>query len=439
MNKKNIILVSKACLLLSMLGFCIPVFDEANGFAALIYFLGAGEGALYVSIGIALILCFLAMAASILFSSLYFIRGKKENHTPVTAALDWALMALVLVTMLFSFIAVKKFTEEDVEFASGFYFMVYGMAAHIIVYLYSTLLGENLSTKSEEKRAYWMLSLPAIIFYFGVMTFPSIFSVVLSLTNYSGGSLFEAGALKFVGLKNYMKVFADQYFYISLKNNFWIVLVSVFGQLPLGFFLAYVLTRGLVKGRDFFQTMIYLPCVISTVVIGILFQTFFSSHGAWTEIMKWINPSYEWTMNSQPMIPVLFVILWMYTGTYLIIFMANLQKIDPQIMEAATIDGASEWQVLWHIIFPELSGVFVISAILAISGSLKSFDLIYVMTGGGPAKQTYVLSLYMFDKAFRGASDYPMANTISTIMVVISLVLIGIVKTLEKKFGAKEE
>ena len=439
MNKKNIILVSKACLLLSMLGFCIPVFDEANGFAALIYFLGAGEGALYVSIGIALILCFLAMAASILFSSLYFIRGKNENHTKLTAAADWALMGLIILTSLFSFIAVKKFTDEDVEFSTGFYFMVYGMAAHIIVYLYSTLLGENLSTKSEEKRAYWMLSLPAILFYFGVMTFPSIFSVVLSLTNYSGGSLFEAGALKFVGFKNYMKVFADQYFYISLKNNFWIVLVSVFGQLPLGFFLAYVLTRGLVKGRDFFQTMIYLPCVISTVVIGILFQTFFSSHGAWTEIMKWINPSYEWTMNSQPMIPVLFVILWMYTGTYLIIFMANLQKIDPQIMEAATIDGATEWQVLWHIIFPELSGVFVISAILAISGSLKSFDLIYVMTGGGPAKQTYVLSLYMFDKAFRGASDYPMANTISTIMVVISLVLIGIVKTLEKKFGAKEE
>jgi len=439
MNKKNIILVSKACLLLSMLGFCIPVFDEANGFAALIYFLGAGEGALYVSIGIALILCFLAMAASILFSSLYFIRGKKDNLTPATAAVDWALMALVVLSMLFSFIAVKKFTDEDVEFSTGFYFMVYGMAAHIIVYLYSTLLGENLSTKSEEKRAYWMLSLPAILFYFGVMTFPSIFSVVLSLTNYSGGSLFEEGALKFVGFKNYMKVFADQYFYISLKNNFWIVLVSVFGQLPLGFFLAYVLTRGLVKGRDFFQTMIYLPCVISTVVIGILFQTFFSSHGAWTEIMKWINPSYEWTMNSQPMIPVLFVILWMYTGTYLIIFMANLQKIDPQIMEAATIDGATEWQVLWHIIFPELSGVFVISAILAISGSLKSFDLIYVMTGGGPAKQTYVLSLYMFDKAFRGASDYPMANTISTIMVVISLVLIGIVKTLEKKFGAKED
>lgn len=439
MNKKNMILASKVCLLVAMLGYCIPVFDDANGFAAFIYFFGAGQGALYIFISIALVLSFIAMAASVVFSSLYYVRGKKDSYSKSAAAIDIALMFTILISTLFALITVKKFTEEDVDFGLGFYFMVYGLAAFVIVYLYSTLLGETLSTKTEERRAYWMLSLPAILFYFGVMTFPSLFSVFLSLTNYSGGSLFEKGALQFVGLKNYLKVFRDQYFYVSLRNNFWIVLVSVFGQLPLGFFLAYVLTRGLVKGKDFFQTMIYLPCVISTVVIGILFQTFFSSHGAWTEIMKWFNPSYEWSMGNRPMLPVLFVILWMYTGTYLIIFMANLQKIDPQIMEAATIDGATEWQVLWHVIFPELSGVFVISAILAISGSLKSFDLVYVMTGGGPAKQTYVLSLYMFDKAFKGAADYPMANTISTIMVVISLILIGVVKTLEKKFGAKEE
>jgi len=245
--------------------------------------------------------------------------------------------------------------------------------------------------------------------------------------------------VSFVGLENYIKVFQDPLFYLSLKNNMWIVLVSIFGQLPLGFMLAYVIIRGLIKGKDFFQTMIYLPCVISTVVIGILFQAFFSAHGAWWEIMHYFNPHLEWSMNNHPILPVLFVILWMYTGTYLIIFLANLQKIDPQIMEAATIDGASEGQTLWYIIFPELSGVFVISAILAISGSLKSFDLIYVMTAGGPAKMTYVLSLYMFDKAFKGAADYPMANTISTIMVILSLILIIIVKALEKRFGSKED
>ncbi len=298
---------------------------------------------------------------------------------------------------------------------------------------------KNLSSKKELYFSYWTLVLPALLFYFAVMAFPTFFSVFLSLTDYKGGSLFSKDALKFIGLKNYVKVFNDSLFYLSLKNNLYIVLVSVFGQLPLGFALAYILSRGLVKGTDFFQTMIYLPCVISTVVIGILWQTFFSAHGAFQEIMKLLNPSFEWSMNSQPIIPVLFVMLWMYTGTYLILFLANLQKIDPAIIEASKIDGASEFQTLRYVIFPALSGVFVTSAILAISGSLKSFDLIYVMTGGGPAKQTNVLSLYMFDKAFKGAPDYPMANAISTVMVIISFILIFIVQRVEKTFGGKEE
>lgn len=439
MDRKNLILAAKAALLVSVLGFCIPLFDSSNGFGAVWYFFSEPDGFLYPLAGFSLVFMLILTIASILHSTIWFVTLKKNNYSSKRAAADWLNYALMVILGITAFVAVKNFPEESVDFSTGFYFIIVGWIISIILFLYSSMLDTNLSTKQEESRAYWMLSLPAILFYFGVMTFPSLFSVILSMTDYSGGALFQKGALNFVGLKNYIKVFQDQYFYISLKNNLWVVLVSVFGQLPLGFFLAYILTRGLVKGKDFFQTMIYLPCVISTVVIGILFQSFFSAHGVWTEIMQKLNPSYEWTMNNYPMIPVLVVILWMYTGTYLIIFLANLQKIDPQIMEAATIDGATEWQTLWHIIFPELSGVFVISAILAISGSLKSFDLIYVMTGGGPAKQTYVLSLYMFDKAFKGAADYPMANTISTIMVVISLILIVVVKTLEKKFGAKEE
>lgn len=297
----------------------------------------------------------------------------------------------------------------------------------------------DISSKREQYKAYWMLVLPAVLFYFAVMTFPTIFSIILSITNYKGGQIFGNPDIGFAGLKNYIKVFNDSYFYLALKNNMYIVLVSVIGQLPLGFALAYILSRGLVKGTDFFQTMIYLPCVISTVVIGILWQSFFSAHGAFVEIMTFLNPAFEWSMNNAPIIPVLFVLLWMYTGTYLIIFLANLQKIDVAVIEASKIDGASEWQTLRHIIFPALSGVFVTSAILAISGSLKSFDLIYVMTGGGPARQTTVLSIYMFDKAFRGTPDYPMANAISTIMVLISFVLIIVVQVLERRFGGKED
>ncbi|MEW6230368.1 MAG: sugar ABC transporter permease, partial [Bacillota bacterium] len=191
-----------------------------------------------------------------------------------------------------------------------------------------------------------------------------------------------------------------------------------------------------------FQTMIYFPTVMSTIVVAILWQSFFSPYGPFSELMQKIRPGWENTLFINPgtaMLPVLFVILWMYTGTYLIIFLASLQKIDPQIIEAAKIDGATEGQVLKYVILPALSGVIVTSAILAISGSLKSFDLIFAMTAGSPARRTSVLSLYMYDNAFRGAPDYPLANAISIFMVVLSFALILVTKAIERRFGGKEE
>ncbi|MDR1747746.1 MAG: sugar ABC transporter permease [Spirochaetaceae bacterium] len=298
----------------------------------------------------------------------------------------------------------------------------------------------DLSSKKEQRLSYLILILPAVLFYYAVMAFPTIFSVVLSISNYNGGKIFGNPEVGLAGFKSYAAIFQDEYFYLALRNNLYIVLVSVFGQIPLGFILAYILSRGLIKGTDFFQTMIYLPCVISPVVIGILFQTFFlSSDSVILEIIRIFNPSVEYTMNENPMIPVLIVMLWMYTGTYVIIFLANLQKIDTSIIEATKIDGANELQTLRYVILPALSGVIVTSAILAISGSLKSFDLIFVMTQGGPARRTNVLSIYMYDKAFRGAPNYPVANAISTVMVIMSFVLIGLTKSVEKRFGGKED
>lgn len=287
-----------------------------------------------------------------------------------------------------------------------------------------------------------MLVAPAVLLYWAVVAFPTAFSVALSLTDYNGGPIFGGvSPIRFAGLAHYARMIADQYFRISLKNNFYIIFVSVFGQIPLGFIIAYFLSRKLVKMTGFFQSMIYLPSVISTIVVGILWQSFFSPYGPFTELMQRLKPGWENTLFINPrtaMFPVLFVILWMYTGTYLIIFLANLQKIDPQIIEAAKIDGASEGQVLRHVMLPALSGVIVTTVILAISGSLKSFDLIFAMTAGNPARRTSVLSLYMYDNAFRGAPDYPLANAISTFMVLISFALILVTKGLEGRFGGRE-
>lgn len=298
----------------------------------------------------------------------------------------------------------------------------------------------RMTSHGEEKRAFWLFVLPAFLIYLFVMAFPTIFAIFLSLTNYKGGALFgpKRKAVSLVGFKYYKDMFADKYFWLALKNNLWIVFISVFGQIPLGFFMAYLIFRGMIRGKDFFQTIIYLPCVISTVVIGRLWKAITAPNGVLPDIIRLFNPTYVAGNSEHPMIAVLLVILWMYTGTYLIIFLANLQKIDTSVIEAAKIDGATEMQALRYIIFPALSGVIVTSAILAISGSLKSFDLIFVMTSGGPAKQTYVLSIYMYDHAFKGAPNYPLANAVSIVMCVISFVLIGITKAVERKFGGKE-
>jgi ABC-type sugar transport system permease subunit len=365
----------------------------------------------------------------------------------------------------------------------------------------------------EEGRAYWMMVLPAFSIYLLVMAFPIVLSIALSVSNYSGGKMFGGEKWGFQGLQAYGRVLLDPFFWNALKNNVYIVLISVFGQLPLGFIFAYIIYSKLVKGPGFWQGVLYMPNIISVIVVGLLWQVVFSPYGPLAEIMNNIqrnsfqnhiqqifrssggfavtdevakkildlagptgkamfsNPvadlkdlllSYsgqpfqemlnaisnlfmtKWspTFLSKPdiaMMPILFVILWMYTGMYLILFLANMQKIDSQIIESARIDGANEWQVMRFIILPALSGTILNSAILAIAGSLSSFALIFAMTGGGPSRVTEILSIYMYNNAFLGRPNFPLANAISLIMVGISIALIGLMKAMEKRFGGKEE
>lgn len=365
----------------------------------------------------------------------------------------------------------------------------------------------------EEGRAYWAMVLPAFLIYLLVMAFPIVLSLVLSVSDYSGGKMFGGEKWGFAGFQAYARVFSDPWFWNALKNNMYIVLISVFGQLPLGFIFAYIIYRKLVKAPNFWQTVLYMPNIISVIVVGLLWQSIFSPHGPIAEVinsiyrnnfqtqlkgifsssggfavtdgivrkildlagpagqamfsdpvpeLKDLLSSYagqplqsvldalsnlfvqKWspTFLTKPdiaMLPVLFVILWMYTGMYLILFLSNMQKIEPEVIESARIDGASESQVMRFIILPALSGTIVNSAILAISGSLSSFSLIFAMTGGGPSRVTEILSIYMYNNAFLGRPNFPLANAISLIMVMISFFLIALTKAAEKRFGGKED
>lgn len=280
--------------------------------------------------------------------------------------------------------------------------------------------------------------LPALSVYLAIIAFPIISSVGLSFTDFN---IYKNLAI-WTGLANYIKIFKDPVFWFSMRNNLIVIFVSVFGQIPLGFGLAYLIYRKLVKRSGFFQAMVFLPTVISTIIIGILWSKMFSPIGVVPKIIQSItnNPNYSMTiMNSKQlaMIPIGFVLLWVYTGTYLIIFLANLQNIDPNIIEAAQIDGATDGQIFIKIIVPQLYGVIVLTSILAISGSLKSFDLLFAMTGGGPAYYTNLLALYMYQKSFI-FYDYGVGSAVSTVMVFLSIVLVILIRFIRRKVETME-
>jgi multiple sugar transport system permease protein/raffinose/stachyose/melibiose transport system permease protein len=294
-------------------------------------------------------------------------------------------------------------------------------------------------TFSQQKRAsYWLLLAPGLISFLAVIIFPVFFSFSISFTTWSG-----YGVPQFSGIENYLHILTDSVFLHAVRNNFLIVLISVFGQIPLGFLLAFMLHRKMVKSGQFFQTMIFLPITISPVVVALLWNQIFSSSGLVTAIVRKIleSPQYVMTIfedKSLAIMPILFVLLWMHTGTYMIIYLANLQKITPSILEAAQIDGASETQILGRIILPGMIGTIATTAILAISGSLKAFDLIYAMTGGGPAHFTEVIAIYMYNNTFK-YYKYGFGSAVSIIIVLLSVGLILILQSISGRIERRYE
>jgi ABC-type sugar transport system permease subunit len=368
------------------------------------------------------------------------------------------------------------------------------------------------STRKEDQRAYWLFSLPAFILYLFVFAFPIVLSAIISLSNYKGGQMFGGEAWRLAGFRQYGILFHDTAFWQALNNNMYIVLVSIFGQLPLGFLFAYLIYRKIVRFGDFWQGVLYVPAIISVIVLGIMWKFIFAPNGLLADLFnnsysrtlvgvleaalkgghalsddgirkilsamdpgvigllgpdpvagfksqllpaggvviadpasfihamsnyapKW-SPDFM-TKQNTAMIPVMFVTLWCWTGMYLILFHANMQKIESEVIEAARIDGATELQVARFIVLPALSGVIINAAILCISGSMNTFALIWAMTGGGPMNVTEVLSIYMYRTATMGV-NYPLANAIAMVIIVISFALIGLTKLAEKRWGGKE-
>lgn len=274
--------------------------------------------------------------------------------------------------------------------------------------------------------------LPAFLIYTVFAIYPILQSFYYALMEWDGFT-----DMTFVGLDNFRNLFADPLFWNSVKNNIYVVLASVLGQIPLALFFALLLNRK-IKGLKFFRTVGFLPVVLSTVVISLTWSLIYNSqNGMLNEILRSIGlgvMAQNWLGDTKwVMAAVLVTVIWQFIGLYLIIFLAALQNVPTEVLEAAKMDGASEWTTTFKITIPMIWHTIIVAVILCISGSLKTFDLIYVMTNGGPAHSSDVMALYMFNETFNKL-QYGYGSAVSVFIFFFSLILIFIVT---KLFGRK--
>lgn len=286
-------------------------------------------------------------------------------------------------------------------------------------------------------RRFVVMSLaPAILVYALFVFVPVIWSGYYSFFDWKG-----IGTAKFIGLKNYVEIVHDPVFWTALKNNLIFLVVAVFGQLPIALILAILLHKSNALQR-FIRSAIFIPMVMSSVVIGMIWQYIYHPQiGILNLLLDKLGLS-SWKLQwlSDPKIAIFSLappLVWSFVGLYLIIFISAFQNIPGEIHDASQIDGAEGARKLFSVTLPMMWTTVQIAIILCISGSLKSFDLVYVMTKGGPAHATELLATYMYNSTF-SSYRYGFGSAISTTIVLISLFFIGLSQWLTSRKAAKK-
>lgn len=261
--------------------------------------------------------------------------------------------------------------------------------------------------------------LPALALYVLFVLFPIVQAAHYSLYKWNG----LQPLTDFVGLKNYVTALTSGAFTAAVSNNLLIIVLSLAIQIPFSLSLAVLLNRRF-RGRAIFRLIFFLPYVLSEAITGIVF-TLLLQPGALVDsglrgvglsglIQDWLgDPGFV-------MITVFIIISWKYFGFHMILLLAGLQGIPREIEEAALIDGAGRWQAFRHVILPLLGPTLRVSVFLSMIGALQLFDMVWVMTGGGPLNASNTMAIAMFKAGFKN-TQMGYGSALAVILFVFGL------------------
>lgn len=267
--------------------------------------------------------------------------------------------------------------------------------------------------------------LPAVALYGYFIVYPMLDSVRLSFYSWSG---FRTEVPVFVGFDNYVRLFtADPVFWTSVRNSVIWVVLSLLIPMLLGLVLALGLNRRML-GRNLMRSIIYIPGVFASITVAAMWRWIYNpTLGLVNQALEAIGLG-AWTQTwlGDPKIAIYSIFaasVWQAVGFPMILFLAGLQSVPPELVDAAKIDGAGTWQVFRNVTLPALRPTTVVVVILTIINSLKVFDLIVGMTGGGPAQSTQVLALWSYTQSFTNHS-FGAGGAVATVLLILSLALV---------------
>jgi len=272
--------------------------------------------------------------------------------------------------------------------------------------------------KSKWKTVLFFVS-PAVILYTLIVFVPIIWSSAYSMVNWNG-----IGTIKFVGLDNFVELFAhDREFFAALRHTIIYTILQILLQVFVGLLLAFLLSA-LPKFRTGFQTLCYLPVIISSVAICQIFEKLMSLQpiGLINSLLAKINPTWAdiaWLTDVRLCLgSAAFVEGYKYMGMYMVIFYAALLSVPADMIEAAKIDGANRFQISWNITIPYIRGIIVANCVLVLNGSLRAYDIPFLLTKGGPGNCAQLIAPYMYKQAF-SSMKYGYGSAVAVMIVII--------------------
>ena len=263
-----------------------------------------------------------------------------------------------------------------------------------------------------------------LIFYLLFQGYPILCSIYYSLFNWSG----MTSSMTYVGLENYQNLLKDNVFWGAFRNSFRYMIMVVPLEVVISLFFAYLLNDEKLKARTAYRVSLFVPVVVTASIVGIVMIFIWSSNGIINYALKslhLIDKNINWLGNAKyAMRTVVFVSVWKDMGTYMIYWLAALQGVPADVMEAASVDGATRSKTFFKVVVPMIAPTAGIILILCTINSLKAFDLIQTLTGGGPFFATDVIATFVYRTAFTSDMGLPRFGYASAAATMFGIVVI---------------